>query len=147
MTTYLEDIAEGLELVSEPYTVTSAEITSFCLVSGDRNPLHTDDAYARSMGFRERIAHGLLIASITSGLPTPADDWSLNAYLEVTRRFLTPVYPGDTIRIVSRVTDVRRSSSDPTRGIVTLAVEVRNQDDQVVQEGIDVVMVGAREDA
>ena len=88
--------------MSEPHTVTSAEITSFCLVSGDRNPLHTDDAYARSMGYRERIAHGLLVVSITSGLPTPADDWSLNAYLEETRRFRAPVYPGDTIRMVSR---------------------------------------------
>ena len=45
------------------------------------------------------------------------------------------------------MTDVRRSLSDPTRGIVTLGVEVRNQDDEVVQEGIDIVMVGAREDA
>lgn len=147
MTTYLDDIAEGLELVSEPHTVTAAEITSFCMVSGDHNPLHTDDVFAQSVGYRERIAHGLLIISITSGLRSLADDWSLNAYLEETRRFSSPVYPGDTIHMVSRVTSVRRSNSDPTRGIVTLAVDVRNQDGVVVQEGTDVVMVGAREDA
>lgn len=147
MTTYLDDIGEGLELVSESRTVTAAEITSFCMVSGDHNPLHTDDVFAQSAGYRERIAHGLLVASITSGLRSLADDWSLNAYLEETRRFRSPVYPGDTIHMVSRVTSVRRSNSDPTRGIVTLAVEVRNQDDVVVQDGTDVVMVGAREDA
>jgi 3-hydroxybutyryl-CoA dehydratase len=147
VTTYLEDIEEGLEIVSEPGTITASEITSFCMLSGDHNPLHTDDAYARSVGYRERMAHGLLVLSVTSGLRSLADDWSLNAYLEETRRFRAPVYPGDELRIVSRVTAVRRSASDPTRGIVTLEVEVRNQHGDLVQDGTDVVMVGAREDA
>lgn len=147
MTTYLEDIPEGLEIVSDAHVVTAAEIASFCLLSGDHNPLHTDDAFAASMGYRERIAHGLLVLSITSGLRSLADDWMLNAYLEETRRFRAPVYPGDELHLVSTVTGVRRSNSDPTRGIVTLHVEARNQDGDVVQEGTDVVMVQAREDA
>jgi acyl dehydratase len=147
MTTYLEDIAEGLEIVSESRAVTAAEISSFSMLTGDHNPLHTDDAFAQRSGYRERIAHGLLIVSITSGLRSLADDWSLNAYLEETRRFRAPVYPGDEIHMVSTVTAVRRSNSDPTRGIVTLTVEVRTQDGDVVQDGTDVVMVGAREDA
>ncbi|HEX6844501.1 MAG TPA: MaoC family dehydratase [Actinomycetota bacterium] len=147
MTTYLEDIAEGLEIVTESHEVSAAEISSFCMVSGDHNPLHTDDVFARSVGYRERIAHGLLIVSITSGLRSLSDDWALNAYLEETRRFRTPVYPGDEIHMVSIVTAVRRSNSDPTRGIVTLTIEVRNQDGDVVQDGTDIVMVGAREDA
>jgi acyl dehydratase len=147
VTTYLEDIAVGSVLESGSHTLTASEITAFCLISGDHNPLHTDDAHARTAGFRERIAHGLLVVSIASGLPSSADDWVLNTFLEESRRFRGPVYPGDTIHMISTVTDVRRSRSDPTRGVVTLSVEVRNQRDEIAAEGIDVVMVGAREDA
>lgn len=145
MPTHLEDIAEGLELTSEAHIVTADEIRAFCELSGDFNRLHTDDDFARSVGFRERIAHGLLILSITSGQPTPADDWVLHAYLEETRRFLAPVYPGDAIRSLSRVTSLRRSSSKPDRGVVTMDVEVVNQDGVTVQTGVDIVLVAARE--
>lgn len=144
MPTYLEDIGVGLELASEPHTVTADEIAAFCELSGDFNPLHTDDEAARAAGFRRRIAHGLLIVSITSGMPDGADDWALNAYLEETRTFVAPVYPGDAIRTISRVTSVRRSRSNPERGVVTTSVRVVNQHDEVVQEGTDLVMIGAR---
>lgn len=144
MTTHLEDIAVGLQLETGPHTVTADEIASFCELSGDRNPLHTDDEHARAAGYRERIAHGLLVLSITSGLPSPEDEWDIDAYLEETRRFRGPVYPGDEIRVTSRVSDVRRSRSNPSRGIVTMDVEVSNQHGEVVQSGTDVVMVGAR---
>ena len=113
-------------------------------LSGDHNPLHTDDEHARAAGYRERIAHGLLVLSITSGLPVPGDEWDIDAYLEETRRFRAPVYAGDTIRVSSRVSEVRRSRSNPSRGIVTMDVEVMNQHGELVQTGVDVVMVGAR---
>lgn len=142
--TYLEDIAVGQTFTSGSHAVTSDEIARFCELSGDFNPLHTDDDAAREAGFRERIAHGLLVLSITSGQPTEADDWALNAYLEESRRFVAPVYPGDAIHTVTRVTEVRRSRSDPGRGIVTTSVEVVNQDGDIVQTGTDVVMVAAR---
>ena len=58
-----------------------------------------------------------------------------------------PVLPGDEIYSVSEVTEVRRSRSKPDRGIVTLRVQTRNQRDEVVLEGTDVIMVGARSDA
>ncbi len=144
MTTYLEDIAVGLRLDSGRHTITADEIASFCALSGDHNPLHTDDEHARAAGYREHIAHGLLVLSITSGLPVPGDEWDIDAYLEETRRFRAPVYAGDTIRVSSRVSEVRRSRSNPSRGIVTMDVEVVNQHGELVQTGVDVVMVGAR---
>ena len=144
MTTYLEDIAVGLRLDSGRHTITADEIASFCALSGDHNPLHTDDEHARAAGYREHIAHGLLVLSITSGLPVPGDEWDIDAYLEETRRFRAPVYAGDTIRVSSRVSEVRRSRSNPSRGIVTMDVEVVNQHGELVQTGVDIVMVGAR---
>jgi acyl dehydratase len=125
--------------------VSLADIEEFCDLSGDRNPLHTDDERAREAGFAGRIAHGLLVVSIASGLASEEDEWAIGAYLEESRRFVEPVLPGDAIRSVSRVTDVRRSRSKPDRGIVTLAVQTLNQRDEIVLEGTDVVLVGSRE--
>ena len=147
MTTYLEDLAEGQKIETERRVVTAGDIDAFCDLSGDRNPLHTDDEHARTAGFAGRIAHGLLVLSIASGLGSEEDDWAIGAYLEETRRFVEPVLPGDEIRSVSEITEVRRSRSKPDRGIVTVHVATRNQRDEIVLEGTDVVLVGARGDA
>jgi acyl dehydratase len=147
MTTYLEDLTDGLRIETERRVVSAADIDAFCELSGDRNPLHTDDEHARAAGFAGRIAHGMLVLSIESGLASEADDWAIGAYLEETRRFVEPVLPGDEIHSVATITQTRRSRSKPDRGIVTLHVETRNQRDEVVLEGTDVIMVGARGDA
>lgn len=147
MTTYLEELSRGLRFETERRVVTAADIDAFVELSGDANPLHTDDEHARFVGFTGRIAHGLLVLSVESGLSSDADDWAIGAYLEETRRFVEPVLPGDEIYSVSEVTDVRRSRSKPDRGIVTLRVETRNQRDELVLEGSDVIMVGARGEA
>jgi len=147
VTTYLEDLSEGLRFETERRVVTAADIDAFVELSGDANPLYTDDEHARAVGFAGRIAHGLLVLSVESGLSSDADDWSMGTYLEETRRFVEPVLPGDEIYSISEVTEVRRSRSKPDRGIVTLRVETRNQRDEVVLAGTDVIMVGARSDA
>jgi acyl dehydratase len=147
VTTYLEDLREGLTIETERRVVTAADIDAFVELSGDRNPLHTDDSYARAVGFAGRVAHGLLVLSVESGLSSEADDWAIGTYLEESRRFVEPVLPGDEICSVSEVTGLRRSRSKPDRGIVTLKVATRNQRDELVLEGTDVIMVGARGEA
>jgi 3-hydroxybutyryl-CoA dehydratase len=147
MTTYLEDVVEGLVIETERRVVTAADIDAFVELSGDRNPLHTDDDAARAAGFAGRIAHGLLVLSIESGLSSEADAWAMGTYLEESRRFVEPVLPGDEIHSVSEVDSVRRSRSKPDRGIITLKVETLNQRGEVVLAGTDVIMVGARQPA
>jgi acyl dehydratase len=142
---FLDDIEVGLELASEPRTITAADLASFAELTGDHNPLHSDPtAVAEGSPYEAPIAHGLLVTSISSGQPTAADDWALGIYLEESRSFTAPVYAGDSIRTVSTVTEVRRSRSKPDRGVVTMRVRVLNQHGEVVQEGVDVVLVGAR---
>ena len=147
MTTYLEELAEGQKIETERRVVSAGDIDAFCELSGDHNPLHTDDEHARATGFAGRIAHGLLVLSIATGLRSEEDDWAIGAYLEESRRFVEPVLPGDEIHSVSEITGVRRSQSKPDRGIVTLHVATRNQRDEIVLEGTDVVLVGARSNA
>jgi len=142
---YFEDIEPGQESTSARRTITEADIMAFCGISGDFNPLHTDAIFIREeTPFRERIAHGLLVLSIASGLRSDLDGWHLIAYLGEDRRFTAPTYAGDTIHARWRVDSVRRSRSRPETGVVTLSVEVVNQDGVVVQAGTDVVLVGTR---
>jgi acyl dehydratase len=145
---YLEDIEVGLELVSEPRPITAADIAAFADLTGDHNPLHLDPAsVGEDTPYGAPIAHGLLITSISSGQPTQADRWALGIYLEERRRFVAPVFEQDEIRTVSTVVETRRARSRPDRGVVTMHVRVLNQRDEVVQEGSDVVLVGARDPA
>jgi acyl dehydratase len=142
---FLEDLDVGLEVVSVRRTVTEADIVAFAGLSGDFNPLHTDEVFAREeTPFEGRIAHGLLIVAIADGLRSEFQDWAHLAWLETQRQFVGPTYPGETIRLVRRVEEVRRSSKRPDTGIVTVSTEVIKQDGTVVQRGRDVLMVAAR---
>lgn len=142
---FLEHLQAGQEVVTVRRTLTDADIMFFAGLSGDYNALHTDELFVTEhTPFRGRIAHGLLVLSISSGLRSDLDAVQSLAYLEVQRRFVGAVYPGDTIHARWKVNEVRRSRSRPDAGVVTLAVEVVNQDGDVVQEGTDVWLVAAR---
>ena len=78
-------------------TVTREDIDRFADLTGDRNPIHVDEDFARDTRFGETIAHGMFGASLISAvlgtkLPGPG-----NMYIEQTLRFLKPVFIGDTI--------------------------------------------------
>jgi 3-hydroxybutyryl-CoA dehydratase len=87
-------------------TVTVADIDAFAAVSGDHNPVHLDDAYAKTTMFKGRIAHGMLGASfistaIASKLPGPG-----SVYLAQSLSFKAPVRPGDKVETVITVAEV-----------------------------------------
>ena len=140
-----DEIATNGTVTTGSRTVTNADIEQFAALSGDRNPLHTDDKWVReNTPYPGRIAHGLLGVAITSGLPSEYDDWNVLAFLQCTRKFLAPILPGDTMHAEYVVSSKRVSSSNPEVGVVTLAVNVVNQSSEIVQTGEDVVLV-ARE--
>ena len=144
MTTYFEDIDAGHTVITARRTVTDADILWFCGISGDFNPLHTDIEFIREhTPFRDRIAHGHLVLSITGGLRSELDNWRIIAYLDCQRRFLAPVYAGDTIHATYLVTEVRPSRSRPGTGIVVCEVKALNQAGEVVQQGVDVLLIGS----
>ena len=145
MTIYFDDIEQGHEVTTARRTITEADILWFCGLSGDFNPLHTDVEFIREhTPFRDRIAHGHLILSITGGLRSELDTWRIIAYLDCQRRFLAPVYAGDTIHAVYRVDEVRVSRSRAGTGVVVCSVETVNQNGDVVQAGVDVLLIGSR---
>jgi len=142
---YLEDLAVGLQVTTARRTLTDADVMAFAGISGDFNPLHTDEIFVRERTpFRGRIAHGLLILAISSGLRSDLDDVETVAYLAADREFVAPTYPGDTIQARWKVEESRPSQSRPGTGVVTLSTEVVNQDGEVVQRGTDVWLVAMR---
>jgi len=101
----IEDLCVGMSAVYAR-TVTETDIILFAGISGDNNPVHMNEVYARSTVFKSRIVHGLLSASfvstvIASKLPGPG-----SIYLSQNLRFKAPVRAGDTVEARVTVTDV-----------------------------------------
>jgi 3-hydroxybutyryl-CoA dehydratase len=138
---FLDDVSVGDTFTTVARTVTETDIVSFACLSGDFNPLHMDHEWARTGPFGKPIAHGLLSLAISSGLPSSLDQLVVLAYLEETRQFKGPVFPGDTIRCMYTVSAVRPSSSKPDRGVVKLDVRLDNQHGESVQTGEDVLLI------
>ena len=125
-----EDVDLDTVYLTRPHTVTDADIATFSTLTHDHHPLHTDDAFARGMGFERRIAHGLFGLSLMEGLKAELGlytDTSVASLGWDDVRFLAPVYVGDTVR--TRVSFVeKRFSRRPGRGVVTEQVDLINQD-------------------
>lgn len=141
-TIHLDDIEPGARALSSRVTVTEAHIVWFAGLTGDFNPLHMDAEAAKATGFGRTIAHGMLTHSMSTGLRSAIDDWAILAFLETRRRFVGPVFAGDTIQYEAKVLEVRPSASKPDRGIVRVGITVRNQAGDTVQEGEDVFSIG-----
>lgn len=113
-------------------TVTEQDVTAFAALSGDRHPLHTDEAYAATTRFGARIAHGALLLAYVSAASTRYVETALPGRTTVWYgfdrvRFIRPVYFGDTIR-----TEYRIESVDSETGRVVAQATCTNQRGETV---------------
>ena len=142
---HFDEIQMGEEYESPGRTVTEADIVIFAGLSGDYNVLHTNAEFMKHSIFGERIAHGLLGLSIQSGLLMRGmRPYATVAFIGLRWKFKGPIKIGDTIRVHARVID-KKETSKPDRGVITLARQVLNQRDEVVQEGETDLMVARRQ--
>ncbi len=135
---YLEDLKVGMSAMFGK-TVTEADIMAFAGVSGDTNPIHLHDGFARSTRFGQRIAHGMLSGSLISAvlgtkLPGPG-----SVYLAQTMNFMAPVLIGETITAVATITAI-----DEKRRRVTLKTQCLNGE-KVVIDGEATILVPRRD--
>ena len=110
-----------LKLISEQ------DIKNFARLTGDNNPIHLDDQYAKNTIFKKRIAHGMLTASfistaIATKLPGPG-----SVYLDQSLKFLAPVYIGDKICILIRV--IKKNIE---KKVVTLSTEAHVDEKKII---------------
>ena len=143
---YFEDFRVGDRFESPGRTIGDYEIAAFAGLSGDFNLVHTDDVYAAANHFGQRLAHGLLVVSIATGLAIRIGLWDASAVALLgidDWKFLKPVFIGDTIHVVVEITETRLTSSGKT-GVVGRRYSVVNQKGETVQTGLLPFMVKCR---
>lgn len=134
---YVDEIEEGMSAVYTK-TVTEADIVLFAGISGDTNPVHLDEAFAKQTMFKGRIAHGMLSAAFISTvfgtkLPGPGC-----IYLSQSLKFKAPVKIGDTVKARVKALSVDREKG---RCNFVTTVEVG---DTIVLEGEAQLLVPKR---
>jgi len=133
---YYDDFKVGDSWISPGRTITEADVVAFAGLTGDYNPIHTDEEFARTTQFGGRILHGPAGFAIATGLESRLGikDGTALAFLGMTWDLRLPIRIGDTIRVHERVAAMRKSRK-PTQGLVTFDVAVVNQRGEVTQEG------------
>ena len=140
---YWEEWEVGREFKSAARTVTEADLVIYAGLSGDYNPLHTDEEYCKTTDFGTRIAHGPLIYAIAAGLVFRMHlyDDTLIAFLGFENlKFTKPVKIGDTIHAHLKVTE-RRETSRADRGVMKRQLQVLNQRGEVVLDAIQAFLL------
>ena len=140
---FWEEWKIGAEFVTSARTITETDIINFAGISGDYNPLHIDEEFCRNTQFGTRIAHGPLVYSIATGLIFQLHlyDDTLIAFLGFdSLKFTKPVKIGDTIHARVEVIE-RREPSKSDRGIMKRLFQVLNQNNELVQEGVQAFLL------
>lgn len=121
--------------------MTETDIVNYCCLSGDFNPIHTDDEFAKKTQFQSRIAPGPLIVAMSSGLRgrLGINDGAILLGIDKLR-FSSPVKVGDTIHLELTATS-KKETSKVERGILTLNTVVLNQRQDVVSTYETTLMV------
>lgn len=147
MALYYEDLAEGQTFTSQARTVTETDLMAFAMLSGDWNPIHTDEEFAKKTHFGQRVVHGLFGLSMMTGLldRTGLFGGSAIAMLDINNwQFKRPIFVGDTLHFEMEIVSKRLTRSGD-RGIVDRKFTLINQKGEVVQEGHIGVMVQVNE--
>lgn len=143
---YFEDFVIGEEHISPARTITEADIQQFAGLSGDYNPLHTDEIFVQeNTPFAHRIGHGALTFAVGTGLAFRqglTSDTAI-AFLGTELAFKNPVYAGDTIHLVNKCIE-KRETSKPERGIIIMQGDMVNQRGETVMVQKNTVMIMRR---
>ncbi len=133
---YYEDFEVGATFESQARTVTEADVVQFAGLSGDYNPLHTNAEFGKTTPFGERIAHGVLVVAMATGMANWMGHFegTTIALMEQSIRYRGAVKFGDTIRLVMEVSE-KKETSKPDRGVVDINARVLNQRDELVVDG------------
>jgi acyl dehydratase len=115
--------------------ITSEVVEKFADVSNDKNPLHLDEAFAKSTRFGQRIAHGMISAGLISAVHGTIIPGQGAVYISQSLKFRRPVFLGDTLTAWAEVQE-----KDDAKKRVVMKNKVENQKGEVVVEGEGVLL-------
>ena len=128
------DLAEGRK-AAWSFTVTDADMAAFAALSGDVNPLHTDDAFARARGFEGRVVYGALLAAQLSrlvGMEMPGRD---GVFLGMDVSFAKPVYVGRPVDLTAEIVEASEAAS-----MIVMKVQMRSDDRLVARGKVEAIL-------
>ena len=128
---YFEDLAIDSVRHTIGRTITETDIVLQAGQTGDFFPHHMDEEWCKTQPFKKRIAHGTLIFSVAIGMTAKEINEVSMTYGYERLRFTRPVFIGDTIKVKVLIKE-KKDHKKPGYGLVTEAIEVTNQQDEVV---------------
>ena len=144
---YFEEFEVGFEIQTAARTITEADIVNFAGLSGDFNFIHVDAEAVKTTPFGQRVAHGMLVASIATGLAVQQGfiDGTTLAFRELNWKFTKPVRIGDTIQTRIKVLETKPMAR-LGGGLVTFEARVVNQKGDVVHKGVWKMLMKSNDD-
>jgi acyl dehydratase len=136
-----EELRVGEIFRNPSRTIGDANFAAFQAVSLDNHPIHYDAEYCKRLGHKAPLAHGLQVLSFTAagaGLFPHVIGESLIGFVEVSAKFLKPVYPGDTLYPALEIVEL---SPQRTTGVIAMRATVHNQKGELVLDGVHKYLV------
>ncbi len=136
-----EELRVGEIFRNPSRTIGDANFAAFQAVSLDNHPIHYDAEYCKRLGHKAPLAHGLQVLSFTAagaGLFPHVIGQSLIGFVEVSAKFLKPVYPGDTLYPALEIVEL---SPQRTTGVIAMRATVHNQKGELVLDGVHKYLV------
>lgn len=133
---YFEDLEVGQMWTLPGRTVTETDVVSFAMLSGDWNPIHTDETYAAQSHFGQRVVYGLLGLVMTTGFLDRSGLFtgSAVAALGINWQYRKAFFIGDTLHAQMEIVELKMTSSR-RQGVVGRHFRLFNQRDELVSEG------------
>ena len=116
--------------------ITDAVVRAFAELSGDYNPIHLDEEFAKTTQFGKRIAHGMISGALISAVLGYEFKERKVVYLSQTMKFIAPVFIDDTVTATATVIDIRQD-----KPIVTIETVCTNQNNETVVKGEGKIML------
>lgn len=132
------ELVVGSEFTGHGRTLTEADLSIACMVSGDWHPIHSDEGYARERGLPGRLFQGSFGILIATGMATTLPHFSDEIVGATGIRdwaYRAPLFVGDTVHVRSVILS-KRITSDGKRAVIERTLSLINQKDAVVQDGI-----------
>lgn len=122
--------------------ISESMVEEFARLSGDYNPHHMDESFAKGSRFGRRICHGMLLASLFSRLTGMYLPGKGSLYLSQSLNFLAPAYIDDEVVVQGEITKISQST-----GMVTMKTQITNGNSiQLITGDAKVLILGGEDD-
>jgi acyl dehydratase len=142
---YFEEVEVGTSYTTRGRTITEGDIVQFAALTGDYNPMHTNDEYMKTHPMGKRVAHGMLTLSYAVGQIYQLGfmERTVIAFRSVEMKFSLPVFVGDTLHCVVTIID-KKEARRLGGGTITAEVKILNQEGKSVQSGSMVLILASK---